>query len=112
MKKDTNLEATSPQMIALPAMIPAETTGVSILSGSLDAVYSVKTRITVVAGHATASIGELMEMRADQVLKLESLADEPVDIVLEGSVVARGQLVAVDDNFGVRIVEITKAGKA
>lgn len=45
------------------------------------------------------AIAELNSMKVDHLIKLQSLADAPVDIFLEGKVVARGQLVAVEDNF-------------
>jgi flagellar motor switch protein FliN/FliY len=53
-----------------------------------------------------------MNMKDAHVLKLDAALDAPVDVLLEGNVVARGQLVAVDDNFGVRITELPKAGAA
>jgi flagellar motor switch protein FliN/FliY len=113
MNKVVENEVTvAPQMIELSEMTQASSLGESILSGNLDVVQNVKTRLTVVVGETTISIGELLSMRADQILKLDSLADDPVNILLEGNVVARGQLVAVHDNFGVCITEIPKAGKA
>ncbi|HEY5801016.1 MAG TPA: FliM/FliN family flagellar motor switch protein [Burkholderiaceae bacterium] len=94
----------TPQLIELSALSPREPGG-ALFDGGLAAVRNVKTRLTVVAGAATVTIGELMALSASQILKLDSLANAPVDILLEGAVVARGQLVAVDDNFGVQITE-------
>jgi flagellar motor switch protein FliN/FliY len=53
-----------------------------------------------------------MGLRESSVLKIDRGVDMPVDVVVNGSVVARGQLVVVDDNFGVRISEIAQAAKA
>jgi flagellar motor switch protein FliN/FliY len=99
-----------PQMVELSELSTAPPAGANLLSDSLDIVQNVRTRLTVVAGQTTVSVGELMGLKADQVLKLESLTNEPVDILLEGSVVARGQLVAVDEHFGVRISELPRSG--
>jgi flagellar motor switch protein FliN/FliY len=58
-------------------------------------------------GHAALTVGELLGARENEVLVLDRTVDQPVDLVLEGRVVARGQLVAVDDgSFAVRISEL------
>lgn len=111
MTKHTKTEApaaTSPQIIELAELAPREGAGSRLLDGRLGAVQNVKARMTVVAGSATISIGDLLNMKSEQIVRLDSLMDEPVDILLEGVLVARGQLVAVDDNFGVRILELPK----
>lgn len=85
--------------------------GPSILSGNLDVIGSVKVALTVRVGDALVTVDELMNMKEAHVLKLDAALDAPVDVLLEGKVVARGQLVAVDDNFGVRITELPKTGQ-
>ncbi len=72
----------------------------------LNPLRLVKASLTVVVGTAEITIGELLGARRHQVLKLDRAVDAPVDILLEGHVVARGTLVAVDDHFGVRITEL------
>jgi flagellar motor switch protein FliN/FliY len=71
----------------------------------------VKVRLRVSVGQATLSIGELLALKEGGVLKLDAALDLPVEILLDDKVVARGQLVAVDDNFGVRITEPPRALK-
>jgi flagellar motor switch protein FliN/FliY len=106
--KDSNSK--SPQIIELPELQASQGNGESILNGNLDVIQNVKVNLSVRIGDTTISVGELMHMKEDHVLKLDSLIDTPIDVLLEGKVVARGQLVAVDDNFGVRITELPKAG--
>src|SRR5450830_128821 len=74
--------------------------------GSANPLHSIKTRLTICVGSAEVSVGELLEAREQQVLRLDQTIDQAVDIMLEGQVVARGVLVAVDDYFGVRITEL------
>ena len=107
---NSETENTGPitQMVELPTLQKSEGKGPSILANSLDAIEHVKVRLTVQIGETDITIGELNTLKEEQVLKLDTLADAPVDILLEGRVVARGQLVAVDDNFGIRIVELPK----
>lgn len=100
----------SPQVIELPELHPAGGEGPSILSGNLDVIQNVKVKLSIRVGEAVVSVGELMQMKEDHLLKLDTTVDAPVDVLLEGNIVARGQLVAVDDNFGVRITELPKVG--
>ena len=101
---------TPPQVIELPELHATNGTGPSILSGNLDVIQNIKAKLSVRVGEAVVSVGELMQMKEDHVLKLDSALDAPVDVLLEGNIVARGQLVAVGDNFGVRITELPKVG--
>ena len=51
-------------------------------------------------------IGELLAARESELLRLDRMVEEPVDLVLDGRVVARGELMAVDGAFAVRITEL------
>ena len=73
---------------------------------SANPLHQIKTRLQVCVGNAVITVGELMALRERQVLTLDQGVDAPVDILLEGRVIARGQLVAVDDQFAVRISEL------
>ncbi len=66
---------------------------------------SVKVRLAVRVGGAEVSVADLMEFKQGSVLELDQLVDEPLDVMIDGHVVARGVLVAVGDHFGVRISE-------
>lgn len=101
----------APQHIDLPELHAGSGQGHSILSGNLDVIQNVKVKLSVKIGEAVVSIGELMNMKEEHILKLDAALDSPVDVLLEGNIVARGQLVAVDDNFGVRITELPKVGQ-
>jgi flagellar motor switch protein FliN/FliY len=76
--------------------------------GARNPLHQVKTTLTVRVGTAEISVGELLAAKEQQVLRLDSTVDQPVDILLEGQVIARGSLVAVGDHFGVRITELPK----
>lgn len=76
------------------------------LSPSVNPIHRVQTRLRVCVGNLDISVGELLGAKTGQVFQLDRAVDQPVDLVLEGSVVARGELVAVDDRFGIRITEL------
>jgi flagellar motor switch protein FliN/FliY len=69
----------------------------------------IQVKLTVRVGEAQVSVGELLDAKAGQVIRLDSPVDHPVDLLLDGQVVARGTLVAVEDRFGVRITELPLA---
>jgi flagellar motor switch protein FliN/FliY len=60
-------------------------------------------------GEAVMPIAELLALRAGSVLSLETRLNEPVELYLNDALVGRGEIVAVDDRFGVRILEIAAA---
>lgn len=97
-----------PQVIELPELNATNREGPTLFSGNLDVIQNVKVKLSIRVGEAVVSVGELMRMKQEHTLKLDSAIDAPVDVLLEGNIIARGQLVAVDDNFGVRITELPK----
>lgn len=68
---------------------------------------NMKVRMAASVGSAEMTVKELFELREGSVVVLDRDTSTPIDIILDGKVVARGTLVAVDDNFGVSITEIT-----
>ncbi|MGC7406518.1 FliM/FliN family flagellar motor switch protein [Pandoraea pneumonica] len=73
---------------------------------SLHPLRNVKARVDVIVGSVEVSVGELLDAKESHVLTLDRALTHPVDLVVEGQVIARGQLVAVDDRFAVRITEL------
>jgi flagellar motor switch protein FliN/FliY len=73
---------------------------------SLNPLHQVKAHLQVCVGEAVMTVGELLGAKEHQVVRLDRTVDQPVDLILEGKVIARGQLVAVDDHFAVRITEL------
>jgi len=66
---------------------------------------SVKVQVSVRVGSAETSVAELIAMKQGAVLALDSLVEEPLDVLIDGHVVARGMLIAVGEYFGVRLTE-------
>jgi flagellar motor switch protein FliN/FliY len=67
---------------------------------------AVKLKLQARVGECAMTIAELMSARENQVLVLDRFLEQPVDLVVDGAVVARGELVAVDGSFAVRITEL------
>jgi len=66
---------------------------------------SVKVRLAVRVGGAEISVADLLGFKEGSLVELDQLLDEPLEVMIDGHVVARGVLVAVGDHFGVRISE-------
>jgi len=89
--------------------LPNETgTENALGKNSIDAVKGVKVELNVILGQASLNICELFDLKEKSILTLNAGTTEPVDLVLDGQIVARGTLVVVDDNFGVQITEVVK----
>jgi flagellar motor switch protein FliN len=92
--------------IELPALVGRDA-GEAALGERLDLVGHVPVRLNVALGTAELTIDRLFSLSASDVIELDSEVDAPVDVRLDGKVIARGTLVAIGDNFGVRITEIS-----
>lgn len=94
--------------IELPPLISGEGDKTAAVGERLDLVAEVKVKLTVGLGAAEITIGRLFSLGPNDVIALDREVDAPVDIRLNDKVIARGSLVAVGDNFGVRITEIQR----
>jgi flagellar motor switch protein FliN len=94
-----------PDLPDLPADVDGDAGGAPILR-DWNPLHQIKAKLKVFVGEASVSVGELLAAKENQVLCLDRTVDQAVDLTIEGKVVARGQLVAVDDRFAVRITEL------
>lgn len=92
----------------LPAHVDGDASSATILR-DWNPLHHIKAKVQVCVGEASLSVGELLAAKENQVLCLDRTIDQPVDLTIEGKVVARGQLVAVDDHFAVRITDLPVA---
>jgi flagellar motor switch protein FliN/FliY len=76
------------------------------LGERLDLVGHVKVKLVATLGSAEISVANLFSLTTSDVVELDRSVDAPIDIRLNDKVIARGSLVAVGDNFGVRISEV------
>ena len=92
--------------VRLAEVDPTDGRGRSLIDGNLDLIRNVKVRLTVSAGSCDITVKELLDLKENALVALDKGTRDPVDILLDGNVVARGHLVAVGDSFGVQISEI------
>lgn len=75
-------------------------------AGSLGIFGAVELDVTVRLGQTQRSIGDLMKLGTGAVLELDRLAGETVDILVNGRLLAKGEVVVIGENFGVRVAEL------
>lgn len=83
--------------------------GETMKDGALDTVLRIPVTMQVVLGSATMPVANLMKLGRGQVVSLDHRVGEPVDVVVNGRVIARGEVVVVDDDssrFGVSLTEL------
>jgi flagellar motor switch protein FliN/FliY len=107
--KNTEQQGATAQVLSLGELAQRQT-GPALPGNGLGVFEGVPVSVKVVVGTAHSTIGEIMALREHTLLKLDRHVDLPVDVVLNGKVIARGELLAVDDNFGVRITELASLG--
>lgn len=85
---------------------PDDASGPAVVKRDLAMLGHVSVHLEVVLGKATATVEELFALKSGSSLKLDTELDAPVALQLNGKTIARGHLVALDDHFGFKIVEI------
>lgn len=82
---------------------------VSMASGNnIDLIIDVPLQVTVVLGKTKKNIKEILELGMGSVIVLDRLAGEMVDVLVNGKMFARGEVVVINDNYGVRITEMAE----
>jgi flagellar motor switch protein FliN/FliY len=97
-----------PPVAAPPAFVPMQSGGVFGSTGNkaLDLLMDIELPIIIELGRTQMSLKRILELGPGAIVEMDRLAGEPVDILINGKVVARGEVVVVDENFGVRILSL------
>lgn len=70
---------------------------------------SVPLTVSVEIGSAKKKVKEILEFNQGTVIELDRQAGAPVDVIVNGNLIAKGDVVVIDDNFAVRVTEIVKS---
>ncbi|MBM7603313.1 flagellar motor switch protein FliN/FliY [Metabacillus crassostreae] len=73
---------------------------------NLDMLLDIPLKVTVELGRTKRSVKEILELSSGSIIELDKLAGEPVDILVNNKIVAKGEVVVIDENFGVRVTDI------
>ena len=75
---------------------------------NINLIMDVPLEVTVELGRTTKSIQDILEFAPGTIIELDKIAGEPIDVLVNGKYVARGEVVVIEENFGVRVTEIIK----
>ncbi|WP_010093414.1 flagellar motor switch phosphatase FliY [Ornithinibacillus scapharcae] len=73
---------------------------------NLDMLLDIPLKVTVELGRTKRTVKEILELSAGSIIELDKLAGEPVDILVNEKLIAQGEVVVIDENFGVRVTDI------
>ena len=104
-KKDVNLKEVKFQSFDTSKY------GQTMTGNNIDLIIDVPLQVTVVLGKTKKNIREILELGMGSVIVLDRLAGEMVDVLVNGKIFARGEVVVINDNYGVRITELTEASQ-
>lgn len=80
-------------------------------AGDLEAVFDVPVRISAVLGHSKMHVSDLLKLASGTVLELDRKVGEAIDIYVNDRLVARGEVVLVEEKLGVTMTEIIKTDR-
>ena len=75
---------------------------------NIDLIKDVPLEVTVELGRASKSISDILDFAPGTIIELDKIAGEPIDVLVNGKFVAKGEVVVIEESFGVRVTEIIK----
>lgn len=99
-----------PDISVLPAQFQAFGSMVNPITQqeNIDLIMDVPLEVTVELGRTNKSIKEILDFSPGTIIELNKLAGEPVDVLVNGKFVAKGEVVVIEENFGIRVTEIVR----
>lgn len=75
-------------------------------SPDLDVILDIPVKISMEVGNSQISIRDLLQLHQGSVVELERIAGEPLDVLVNGTLIAHGEVVVVNDKFGIRMTDV------
>jgi len=109
MAEQTTIDAVEPVASVQPADIFPSFGGTMASGGvmnELDMILDIPVQITVELGRTKITIKNLLQLAHGSVVELDAMAGEPMDVLVNGTLIAQGEVVVVNDKFGIRLTDI------
>ncbi len=99
-----------PNMNIQPAQFQSFSRDAGAMQGqeNIGLIKDVPLEVTVELGRTSKSIAEILDFTPGTIIELDKIAGEPIDILVNGKLVAKGEVVVIEESFGVRVTEIIK----
>ena len=81
------------------------------VSPDLDMILDIPVRLSMEVGNTKISIRDLLQLGQGSVLELDRLAGEPLDVLVNGTLIAHGEVVVVNEKFGIRMTDVISASE-
>jgi flagellar motor switch protein FliN len=78
----------------------------SVAPGRLDMILDIPVQVTVELGRSKIPIRNLLQLAQGSVVELDRLAGEPLDVLVNGCLIAQGEVVVINDKFGIRLTDV------
>jgi flagellar motor switch protein FliN/FliY len=78
---------------------------------NLEVIMDIPVRVSMEVGSTSLSIRKLLQLNKGSVVELDRLAGEPLDVLVNGKLIAHGEVVVVNDKFGIRLNDVVSAKK-
>jgi flagellar motor switch protein FliN len=103
---------TAPASAAAPASFPSlDGGGAAPAPKNIDFILDIPMQVTVQVGSTKMIIRELLQLGQGSVIELEKLAGEPMEVLVNNKLVARGEVVVVNEKFGIRLTDVISAAE-
>lgn len=106
LTEDQQADGTAVKPAGASVFKPLESRTQSETPRDLEMILDIPVKLTVELGRTKLTIKQLLELAQGSVLELDGLAGEPMDILINGYLIAQGEVVVMDDKYGIRITEI------
>ena len=92
------------------AGLATRSAGAAAIRGGLDMLHDVEMEVSAELGRTKMSVRELLSLSPGAIVELDRAAGSPADLLVNGRLIAKGEVVVIDENFGIRITEIVSPG--
>lgn len=106
MAEQQTSASTAPAVAPAPAVFQPLANSGSTVGNDIDMIMDVPVQLTVELGRTRLTIKNLLQLGQGSVVELDGLAGEPMDIFVNGYLIAQGEVVVVEDRYGIRLTDI------
>lgn len=112
MEEQATQEATDTAVEQAPMQnLVADNNGVNMGDANLDVILDIPVNISMEVGGSKISIRNLLKLNQGSVVELDRLAGEPLDVLVNGTLIAHGEVVVVNEKYGIRLTDVISAAE-
>jgi len=107
-----NEQAVAEEAVAAPAdfqNLQPDASALNAMEESIEMILDIPVTVSVEIGRSKINIRNLLKLNQGSVVELDRLAGEPMDVIVNGTLIAHGEVVVVNEKFGVRLTDVISA---